>query len=229
MKKNGLPLVIAIAVLLILGVYLLSSPKHAADSSAGSPATSAPTSHAEDPTKPSAPLSPAEAAKAKTSLKQMTQVLAAFTLEDKKLNDLLEALKKDQQEPFTVKDKNPYTGEMIIVRTKSPPPGTRYFHAQYFVDENNQSFAQHMSFEFRQSPEAMDQAIQMVKATFPNLGNPTEESRDFIQWELDDGYVVWVKRLDEQDITNNPFNAYTPGDIGSIRIAVELSPEADEH
>jgi hypothetical protein len=86
-----------------------------------------------------------------------------------------------------------------------------------------------MSFEFRPSPEAMNQAIQAVREAFPNLGKPSNESRDFIQWDLDQhsdsGYVVWIKRLSEEDILDNPFNSYTHDDIGSIRIAVELAPE----
>jgi hypothetical protein len=225
MKKSALILTIIIAVLLLLGIYLFNSARPVAEGLPAVPGT--PVSHKEDPSRPSKPLTHEESQKAQASLKQMTQVLLSYTVSEKKLAELMVALKQDQQEPFQVKDKNPDTGEMIIVRTKSPPPGTRYFHAQYFTDENNQSFAQHMSFEFRPSPEAMEQAIQTVQETFSGLGAPMEERRDFIQWELPNGYVVWVKRLDQEDISNNPFNAYTPGDIGSIRIAVELNPESD--
>lgn len=225
MKKNALVLTVVIAVLLVLGVYFFNSAKPVGENLLDQPR--APISHKEDPSHPSKPLSAEDSTKAQASLKQMSQVLFDFTLQEKKLSELMTSLQQGQHEPFQVRDKNPDTGEMIIVRTKSPLPGTRYFHAQYFVDENNQAFAQHISFEYRQSPEAMEQAIAMVQATFPGLGTPMEEGRDFIQWELPHGYVVWVKRLDQQDISNNPFNAYTQGDIGSIRIAVELNPESE--
>lgn len=225
MRKSALVLTILIAVLLMLGIYFFNSARPVAEDLPAAPGI--PVSHKEDPSRPSKPLTPEESQKAKASLKQMTQVLLRYTVNEKKIDELMAALKQDLQEPFQVKDKNPDTGEMIIVRTKSPPPGTRYFHAQYFADENNQFFAQHMSFEFRPSPEAMEQAIQMVQETFPGLAAPMEESRDFIQWELPNGYVVWVKRLDQEDISNNPFNAYTLGDIGSVRVAVELNPESD--
>ncbi len=225
MKKSALVLTVSIAVLLVLGVYFFHLAKPVAE---GTPTTPVPqVSHKEDPSRPSKPLTVEESQKAKTSLKQMTRMLLNYTMNEQKLDELMATLKQDQQEPFQVTDKNPDTGEMIIVRTKSPPPGTRYFHAQYFADENHQYFAQHMSFEFRPSPEAMEQAIQMVQETFPALGAPMEESRDFIQWPLPNGYVVWVKRLDQEDLSNNPFNAYTQGDIGSIRVAVELNPESD--
>lgn len=224
MKKSGLLLIVIIAVLLVLGVYFFNSAKPAGEFALQ---PRGPVSHKEDPSRQSPPLTPEESTKAQTALKQMTAVLADFTVQEKTLDELMSNLNAGMHEPFQVRDKNPDTGEMIIVRTKSPLPGTRYFHAQYFVDENNKPFAQHISFEFRQSPEAMEQAIAKVQSTFSGLGAPTEESRDFIQWELPNGYVVWVKRLDQQDIANNPFNAYNQGDIGSIRIAVELSPEGD--
>jgi hypothetical protein len=228
MKKSALVLTIVIAFLLLLGVYFFHAARPIAHTLLDKPQQ--PISHKEDPNHPSAPLTPEESTKTQRSLKQMAKILLNYTVEEKKLEDLLATLKKDQQEPFTVHDKNPYTGEMIIIRTKTPPPGTRYFHAQYFIDENSQSFAQHMSFEYRPNPEAMEQAIQMVQKTFPGLGAPTDERRDFIQWDLPHGYVVWVKRLDQQDISNNPFNAYTQGDLGSIRVAVELNPESNnEH
>lgn len=224
MKKSALVVSFIVAVLLVLGVYFFNSAK---PMGAGPDEPRAPISHKEDPNRPSPPLNAEESAKAQTALKQMTQVLFDFTVQEKSLSDLMDILKNGQHEPFQVSDKNPDTGEMIIVRTKSPLPGTRYFHAQYFVDDGDQPFAQHISFEYRPSPEAMEQAIAMVRATFPGLGAPMHESRDFIQWELPHGYVIWVKRLDQQDISNNPFNAYTQGDIGSVRVAVEMNPESD--
>jgi len=224
-KKALVPLLVVTMVLLLLGVYFFKTTKPATSGVAKEP--SAPISHEEDPQHSSPPLTPEEASKAQVSLKQMTQVLFDFTVKEKNLSDMMASLQQDHQEPYQVSDTNPDTGEMIIVRTKSPLPGTRYFHAQFFVDEFNKSFAQHISFEYRQSPEAMVQAIATVKSAFPTLGTPMEESRDFIQWELPEGYVVWVKRLDQQDISNNPFNGYTPGDIGSIRVAIELNPESE--
>jgi hypothetical protein len=187
-----------------------------------------PVFHEESPsTPPSKDLSPAKANAASFSLKEMSKILFQHTVTGGKLEDLVKDLKKTRQEPFLVRDKNDETGEMIIVRTKSPLPGTRYFHAQYFTDETMQAFAQHMSFELHASPQAMNQAIQTVKEAFPNLDAPSEESRDFIQWDLEDGYVIWIKRLGAEDIQENPFNFYSAEDIGSIRIAVELAPEGD--
>ncbi|MGZ3805621.1 MAG: hypothetical protein ACXVB4_15495 [Pseudobdellovibrionaceae bacterium] len=159
------------------------------------------------------------------SLKKMAGILFQATVAGEKMESLLRTLKNSQQEPFLVHDKNEDTGEMILVRTKSPLPGTRYFHAQYFTDESQQTFAQHISFELRASPQAMAQAIQTVQETFPNLNKPSYETSDFVQWDLEDGYVVWIKRLGPEDIQANPFNFYSQDDIGTIRVAVELAPE----
>jgi len=176
-------------------------------------------------TKPLPPLSPEESKEVLASLNKMSGILAEFTGEQKTLENLVAALKAQRQEPFIVKDKNEYTGEMTIVRTKNPPAGTRYFHAQYFTDENNERFVQHMSFELRPSVTAMNDAIKAVQTAFPNLGQPETQTNDFIQWNLGTGQVLWLKRLGQDDIADNPFNAYSESDIGSIRIAVELELE----
>lgn len=225
MKKSGLLIAIAVAVLVVLGVLLLNRQHNTAPLEMAGVKT--PVTHTEDPKTATQPLKAEDAAKASSSAKQMTSLLAETVSTEKNLDTLVSDLKKQNQEPYLVHDKNPYTGEMTIVRTKSPLPGTRYFHAQYFTDENGKSFAQHVSFELRGSPEAMANAMKIVEESFPGLGKPSEETRDFVQWELPNGYVVWIKRLDQQDLTNNPFNAYTPADVGSIRIAVELTPEGD--
>lgn len=221
--KTGIPLILLVAVLLVAGVFLLTPKSPTLASQNQEPPL---VTHEESPlSPPSAALPPAEAAAAAVSLKKMTAVLFEYTSAEKKIEDLVNELKSTDQEPFLVRDKNDETGEMIILRTKSPLPGTRYFHAQYFTDETGQTFPQHMSFEFRASPEALNQAIQAVRAAFPNLDKPTDESRDFIQWDLDEAYVIWIKRLGAEDIEENPFNSYSQDDIGSLRIAVELAPE----
>jgi hypothetical protein len=176
-------------------------------------------------TKPLPPLSPEEHKEVLASLGKMSGIVAEFTGEHKSMEQLVSALKAQKQEPFIVKDKNPYTGEMIIIRTKNPPTGTRYFHAQYFTDESNERFVQHMSFELRPSATAMDDAIKAVHAAFPNLGTPETQTNDFIQWNLGTGQVLWLKRLGQDDVADNPFNAYSESDIGSIRVAVELELE----
>lgn len=160
------------------------------------------------------------------SLGTMTRILSEFAAAARPVEDLMAALKAAGQEPFLVRDRNEYTGEMIFVRTKHPLPGTRYFHAQYFVEEDGGSFPQHMSFEFQPGPQALEQAVAAVHAAFPGLGEPSQHSPDFLQWSLGHGYVLWIQRLQAEDLAHNPFNAYTEADQGSLRLAVELEVEA---
>lgn len=157
-----------------------------------------------------------------THLQDMTQTLFQFTRPESQLRDLVDYLERNRQEPIIVRNSNPDTGEMVTVRTKSPLPGTRYFHAQYMTDENNKGFVQHMSFEYQPGPTAMNDAIAAVQNAFPNLAAPQSHKEDFIRWNLDEDYIVWIKRMGPKDLENDPFNAYTSEDVGTVRVAIEL-------
>lgn len=160
------------------------------------------------------------------SLKKMTDILALAIQPNAREADLLKALTDAKQEPSVAADNNPITGEMDIVRTQNPPAGTRYFHAQYFGAEKKEKFAQHLSFEFKPGPEAIKQAIAAVQASL-HVGAPEPTRENFYEWKLKDGYCAWVAPLAEKDLKNNPFNAYSPEDKGTIRVAVEICEQED--
>ena len=158
----------------------------------------------------------------KASLVEMAQTLSRYTVSGESLADLIAHLKELGQNPFLAKDKNPYTGEMTIVRTASPLVGTRYFHAQYFAGDEGEPFVQHMSFEFKPGPTAMNDAVSIVEQAFANLGQPTFQNDFYVQWNLGGDHIVWVKKLAATDLQDDPFNAYSAEDVGTIRVAVEL-------
>lgn len=172
------------------------------------------------------------------SAKIMMQLLAEVVNSNQRVTDLLELLKATGQDPLAVQDKNSRTGSMTIIRTKNPLPNTRNFHAQYFGEAEDQ-FCQHISFEYRASPSAFDEAVKAVKLAFPNLGEPVQFSDGFVQWSLNglanppglssdaqtNSYVVWCKSLKKEDLVGDPFNAYSNEDIGTIRCALEINPE----
>ncbi len=162
------------------------------------------------------------------SLAKMTLTLFNFTQADSRLGDLLQFLEGAGQKPLVVNNSNADTGEMAIVRTGSPLPGTRYFHAQYFSDAGDKGFVQHMSFELKSAPGAMNSAEVAVQNNFPNLPNPSRRTADYIQWDLPNGQILWIKKLAATDLKDNPFNAYTAGDVGTIRVAVELEIHDDQ-
>ena len=156
------------------------------------------------------------------SLATMSHTLGQISQGSFSLRRLLEDLQKTGQQPLVARDANPDTGEMLIVRTKSPLPGTRYFHAQYFTGDGGEHFVQHMSFEFKPGPDAMAEAIAAVEKNFPHLTQPLVKRDDYVKWNLDRDYIVWVKKMTMEDLQDDPFNSYSASDDGTIRIAVEL-------
>lgn len=161
------------------------------------------------------------------SINSLSTTLAHAGDRSYSLNKLLEGLVKSGQAPLVARDANPDSGEMIIVRTKSPLPGTRYFHAQYFTSEQGERFVQHMSFEIKPGPESMATAISTVERSFRGLSRPKIQRDDFVEWRLGDNYIVWVKKMGADDLKDDPFNAYTISDNGTIRVAVELEIHGD--
>lgn len=161
------------------------------------------------------------------SLEAMGHTLGQIGQPSFTLNGLLEDLQRSGQQPLVVHDENPDSGEMLIVRTKSPLPGTRYFHAQYFTDESGERFVQHMSFEFKPGADSMSEAISTVERNFAGLSRPVVQRPDYVKWKLDNHYIVWIKRMAAADLQEDPFNSYSLSDDGTIRVAVELEIHGD--
>lgn len=165
--------------------------------------------------------SPADSLPGENSVNELSGAIAGSINTSSGLKDLLNSLKKSGQEPFVVRDRNPDSGEMLIVRTKSPLDGTRYFHAQYFTDASGEAFIQHASFEFKPGEQAMQTAIRAVERNFSNLSRPVVQREGYVKWKLGDDYIVWVKKMDLNDLKEDPFNSYSLADEGTIRVAVE--------
>jgi len=166
--------------------------------------------------------------KEEESLGLMTQILKDSLPLEKESQDLVRELDNNQLSPELARDSNPYTGDMMIVRTKRNLPGTRYFHAQYFVGEDGKEFLQHMSFEFKGGAGAFDRAISAAQ-TLAQLGAPVKKTKDFIQWNISENREVWIKIMGEKDLIDDPYNAYTKADVGTIRVAVEKKIHDDQH
>lgn len=159
------------------------------------------------------------------SLAQLTQVLKDYGAIESDRPGLLEKLETARLRPQNRKDENPYTGSLNIVRTQKPLPGTRYFHAQFFSNEDGSENLQHLSFEFRPGEQSFEAVLQALKT---QLGleqlQLTQQTERFRSWRTPEGYVLWVKVLEESDLVNDPFNAYTLDDVGVIRVGFERDP-----
>ena len=217
-------LILAVVLVLQLRkVSALKNPESAVQASVAVVEKAKPASVQKPAVKPSIPNQASRERELK-SLTEMTDTLSEFSQGKMHLVDLVSELERTQQAPIVTRDANAYTGEMAIVRTKNPLPGTRYFHAQYFADEHNEPFVQHMSFEFKPGPSAMADALDAVKKSFPQLGSPTETRGDFVEWAIDEHHILWVKKMAQDDLKENPFNAYSSNDVGTIRVAYETEP-----
>jgi hypothetical protein len=162
------------------------------------------------------------------SLADMSRTLREFSQAPTRIHDLVDYLRRTRQDPKVVADRNPYTGEMAIVRTANPLPHTRYFHAQYFSGGDEAGFMQHMSFEFKPSPDAFAQAVRSVQDAF-GLGEPKFARDGYAQWSLDEsGYIVWVKKLSLDELRDDPFNSYTEKDVNTVRVAIEAEIHGDD-
>lgn len=171
---------------------------------------------------PKTPLSRVE----QDSIRAMVAAMAQASQVNHKPESLIKSLRDAGMGPIIGKDFNEDTGKMIVVRTKDTLPGIRYFHAQYFEDENKVQFLQHLSFEIRPAPDAMETAFALLKDFKKNLSKPNL-SNNFIEWNDDDGYSIWLKKLTLEDIKKmrkEPYNSYSTDDVGTVQAAIEQSP-----
>lgn len=166
----------------------------------------------------------------KASLNTLASVLFEETRGPAKPHELVNRLMQLGYHPLVSRDSNEYTGSMVIVRTKNALPGTRYFHAQFFSDESGEYYPQYVSFEFRPS-QSMDEVVQSLENSFGRLGRPTTNDGTWMTWKLPNDYTLWIKRLDKQDLAGDPFNAYAPQDLNTLKVAIEkdVPGHEDDH
>ncbi len=49
-----------------------------------------------------------------------------------------------------------------------------------------------------------------------------QNDQDYVLWKTGNGRIVYVQKMALKDLKDNPFNAYTKDDVGTIKVAVEL-------
>jgi phage antirepressor YoqD-like protein len=164
------------------------------------------------------------------SLSYHTETLTRYVNYDLSQSDLVEDLGRLGLKPTQSKISNSL-GSSNTIRTEKGLKGTRYFHAQFKGNQEGAEVLQHMSFEIPPGAESFSKAQASVAKMF-NLPTKLKINQDdFKAWPLDNGYIVWIKKLTQADLDNNPFNAYTKEDVGTIRVAVEVDIHAggDHH
>lgn len=147
-----------------------------------------------------------------TSLQMMLNLMTRFAKANRK--SMLETLRQAQLRPLVVEDLNPQSGALTFVRLEQDVPGIRYFHAQFFED----SRPQHISFEYQPGSSAFEDTERRLRYL---IGRPVVQTKDFIKWKFKNGLNLWMKRMQTDDLGDDPFNAYTMSDLGTIRIVLE--------
>jgi len=158
----------------------------------------------------------------KKPVEAMSYLLKHYAFNSYSVGEIINHLKEKNMNPILLKESNPYTGTMHVVRTESPLPNTRYFHAQFFEDQDSKSYLQHMSFDIKPGAQAFETAIQTVKSIFTHLRAPQIVKPNFIMWSLNNGYNLWIQRLQPHQLSGDPYNAYDARDNGTVKIALEL-------
>ncbi|OUR98761.1 hypothetical protein A9Q84_04940 [Halobacteriovorax marinus] len=156
------------------------------------------------------------------SLTSFNEVMSEFASKDLDLERFKETLVAKGLELVVANDKNPYTGNMTIIRTENSLPGTRYFHSQIFYAKDGSPFIQHMSFDYRASEKSFAEAVAAAKKQFKLNATPNVRKEGYYSWNTPDGYLVSVKRMTAEDLKNDPFNAYLKSDVGTIKVTKEL-------
>jgi hypothetical protein len=158
----------------------------------------------------------------KKSLIVMSAAMAEAVSNEADMDKFVEKLTILKMNPVIMKDENPYTGVMNVIRTKSVLPGIRYVHAQYFTDEDGVKNLGHISFELRPGKDSEAAAHKIVQKQFNINSKPTSQTKSMTVYNVGDR-VVSIMVLDKQYVSEpNPINAYDPAkDEGTVRIASE--------
>lgn len=159
---------------------------------------------------------------AQTSLKEYTKSVSNLMANEPTVEKFVSMIEEMDLSPLKKKMDHPDRGVMNIIRTKNNLPGTRYLHAQFFGEGDNQ-ILQHLSFEYQKGEKSFVEAIEEVKSRFPLKLNTEYQSDGFISWDVGEDHNLWIKELTKKDMQNDPFNAYDyQRDLGTIRVAIEL-------
>jgi hypothetical protein len=163
------------------------------------------------------------------SLERYTKALYLFASGQQRPELLVQKLTEAGLKPLVVQDFNDLTGKMIVIKTEETLPGTRYFYAQYFEDENKQPFLQHMSFEFRPGEKSLDESVAYVRAAFPkNVGAPQFCTKNYAAWEYGE-MTAYCHQLTKEDVErDDAIRARSSEDIGAVKCAIEQNPHPQD-
>ena len=160
----------------------------------------------------------------------MTQILAQFANPNADLNDLIHHLEQSGQDLEIATDINPVTGEMDIVHTRSPLSRHTLFPRSSFLSTRTESASRSICrSNIGLGPDAVKETIAALHESFPDMGQPSAQRDDFMEWHVGERYVVWLKPLSADDVAQgDPDKVYTSEDVGTVKVALEIIPDSHD-
>ena len=162
--------------------------------------------------------------KEEESLHQFNEQLAVIYENKNDPDQLIEYFKSEELAPEMSVESNEYTGTMKMIRTGKSLPGTRYYHAQYMGDDPDNTFLQHISFEYKPGDNSMQRAIESAESSFDLSNKKIHRNGDFITYDIgEEGtHELSIEKASYESLKDDPYNAYTESDDGTVITRIEM-------
>ncbi len=166
-----------------------------------------------------------------SSLKQLNESLVKVFEFRKEPKEMINFLEDAGLKAIVDKKNSPYLGTTWVVHSDQSLPGTRYYHAEYDGDDADHLFLRYLSYEYAPGDKSFAQVIKSIESSYPVKEKKTIIADGLIHYEMEkDGipYTLGVKKLNAEDLRNDPIYPHDENDIGAISVKLQLNIE-DEH
>ena len=162
--------------------------------------------------------------KSEESMKVVSDEFAEIFKDKQNPRRLVEFFESKELGPMVSNDSNPYTGTMMMIRTKKSLPGTRYYHAQYMGDNADNMLLQHLSYDYRPGEGSFERAMLAAESSYELSNKRMSKNGTFVSYDVgEEGtHTLWIKEMSKEDLANDLMNAYEESDEGTVKVAIEL-------
>lgn len=162
--------------------------------------------------------------KSEESMKVVSDEFAEVFKDKQNPRRLVEFFENKGLSPMVSNDVNPYTGAMMMIRTKKSLPGTRYYHAQYMGDNADDMLLQHISYDYRPGEGSFERAMLAAESSYDLSNKRMSKDGTFVSYDVgEEGtHILWIKEMSKEDLANDLMNAYEESDEGTVKVAIEL-------
>ena len=166
-----------------------------------------------------------------SSLKQLNESLVKVFEFRKEPKEMINFLEDAGLKAIVDKKDSPYLGTTWVVHSDQSLPGTRYYHAEYDGDDADHLFLRYLSYEYAPGDKSFNEVIKSIESSYPVKEKKILIVDTIVHYEMEkDGipYTLGVKKLNAEDLRNDPIYPHDENDIGAISVKLQLNIE-DEH